>query len=689
MYRLGIDIGGTFTDLVLLDERTGELTREKVLTQQSDPAEAVVEGVQALLAGSGVSPGQITNAIHGTTLVSNTIIERKGAPTGLITTRGFRDALEIGREGRYDLYDLFLELPRPLVPRHLRLEVTERLDPLGEVLLPLDEGDVQKAVEHLRQEGVKAVAVCLLHAFRNPDHERRIKARIAETCPDVAISLSSEVVPEIREYERTSTTTANAYVQPVVSRYLSLLEGRLSDLGLGGRLYVILSDGGLATCQTASAFPVRLVESGPAGGVLAGLHYGQKSGAGGILTFDMGGTTAKTALIDGGEPRVVSQTEVARIYRFKKGSGLPLKVPVVEMIEIGAGGGSIARIDGMGLLKVGPDSAGAHPGPACYGFGGDAPTVTDADLVLGYLNPDYFLGGRMGLDVSRAREAILQGVAKPLNVSLDRAAWGIHQIVNEGMAGAARIHAVERGRDIRAYTLVATGGAGPVHACGVAERLNIRRVVFPVGAGVASSFGFLLAPVAFDFVHTHMGRLAELRIEEIASLYRGMEETGAATLREAGVPPDQVRFLRTADLRYAGQGSEVTCPIPPGDLPADFEAAFRAAFEDAYRRLYGRTCPGVPVEAVNWRLRATGPRPEVRALSAPPASGPALKDRRNVCFREAEGYVPCPVYNRYALGSGFELRGPAIIEERESTVVLPPSWSARVDDDGSLVAERI
>ncbi len=689
MYRLGIDIGGTFTDLVLLNERTGELTREKVLTQQSDPAEAVVEGVRALLSGSGVSADRITNAIHGTTLVANTIIERKGALTGLITTQGFRDALEIGREGRYDIYDLFLELPKPLVPRRLRLEVAERLDHLGGVLLPLDEEDVQRAVERLRQEGAQAVAVCLLHAFRNPDHERRIQARLAKACPDAAVSLSSEVVPEIREYERTSTTAANAYVQPVVSRYLSLLEARLPDLGLGGRLYVLLSDAGLATCQTARAFPVRLVESGPAGGVLAGLHYGQKGGAERLLTFDMGGTTAKTALVDGGEPTVAGQTEVARVYRFKKGSGLPLKVPVVEMIEIGAGGGSIARIDGLGLLKVGPDSAGAHPGPACYGFGGDAPTVTDADLALGYLNPDYFLGGRMRLSVERAREAIRRGVADPLYVPLDRAAWGIHQIVNEGMAGAARIHAVERGRDIRAYTLVATGGAGPVHACGVAERLGIRSIVFPIGAGVASSFGFLLAPVAFDFVRTHMGRLTELKIEEIASLYRDMEETGAATLRDAGVPPDRIRFLRAADLRYAGQGSEVTCPIPPGDLPADLVDAFRASFEDAYRRLYGRTCPGVPVEAVNWRLRATGPRPEAPSLFAPPSSGPALKGRRPVCFREEEGHVPCPVYDRYALSPGFDLRGPAVIEERESTVVLPPSWSGRVDDYGSLVAEKI
>ena len=629
------------------------------------------------------------NAIHGTTLVANTIIERNGALTGLITTKGFRDALEIGREGRYDIYDLFLELPKPLVPRHLRVEVTERLDPNGVVLIPLEEEDLRGAVDRLIQEGVKAVAVSLIHAFRNPEHEKRIKARLERIAPDLSVSISSEVVPEIREYERTSTTTANAYVQPVVSRYLNGLEDRLSELGLKGRLYVLLSDAGLATCETASAFPVRLVESGPAGGVLAGLHYGQQCGGEHIFTFDMGGTTAKTALIDRGEPLLVNQTEVARIYRFKKGSGLPLKVPVVEMIEIGAGGGSIARVDGMGLLKVGPNSAGAHPGPACYGFGGRDPTVTDADLALGYLNPDFFLGGRMGLHLDLAVDAIERVVAGPLNLPLKRAAWGIHQIVNEGMANAARIHAVERGRDVHAYTLVATGGAGPVHACGVAERLRMKTVVFPVGAGVASSFGFLLAPVAFDFVKSFLGRLNDLDVGVISGLYREMEETGRDTLIQAGVHPAEIRFLRTADLRYVGQGSEVRCPIPMGEVPLDFQKVYLTAFEDEYRRLYGRICPDVDVEAVTWRLRATGPKPDVHSPRVRVSeTGGAIKGYREVCFREEEGFISCPVYDRYEIPQGSELPAPAVVEERESTVLLLPGWNARMNEYGSLVAQK-
>ncbi len=689
MYRLGVDIGGTFTDLVLFDQRTGELIREKLLTPDTDLSEAVLEGVRSLLKKSGVSTDQILNAIHGTTLVANTIIERNGALTGLITTKGFRDALEIGREGRYDIYDLFLELPKPLVPRHLRVEVTERLDPNGVVLIPLEEEDLRGAVDRLIQEGVKAVAVSLIHAFRNPEHEKRIKARLERIQPDLSVSISSEVVPEIREYERTSTTTANAYVQPVVSRYLNGLEDRLSELGLKGRLYVLLSDAGLATCETASAFPVRLVESGPAGGVLAGLHYGQQCGGDHIFTFDMGGTTAKTALIDRGEPFLVNQTEVARIYRFKKGSGLPLKVPVVEMIEIGAGGGSIARVDGMGLLRVGPNSAGAHPGPACYGFGGGDPTVTDADLALGYLNPDFFLGGRMGLRLDLAVDAIERVVAGSLNLTLKRAAWGIHQIVNEGMANAARIHAVERGRDVHAYTLVATGGAGPVHACGVAERLRMKTVVFPVGAGVASSFGFLLAPVAFDFVKTFLGRLYDLDVGVISGLYREMEETGRDTLIQAGVKLGEIRFLRTADLRYVGQGSEVRCPIPPGEVPLDFQKVYQAAFEDEYRRLYGRICPDMDVEAVNWRLRATGPKPDVHSPGVRVSgSGGTIKGYREVCFREEEGFISCPVYDRYEIPQGSELPGPAVVEERESTVLLLPGWNARMNEYGSLVAQK-
>jgi N-methylhydantoinase A len=684
-YRAGVDIGGTFTDLLLLDEQSGEMIIGKILTTPGDPSTAVIQGLEALLAERQLEPATVSATIHGTTLITNAIIERKGAKTGLITTRGFRDALEIGREKRYDIYDIFLENPPPLVPRALRREVDERLDETGRVLTPLNRMEVFDVVRALVRDGVEALAVVLLHSFRNPTHERIVREVVESEFPGLAMSLSSDVMPEIREFERTSTTVANVYVKPIARRYLNKLRSEVQRLGFQSDLYIMLSNGGITTCETASDYPIRLIESGPAAGALAASFYSQLKGLGHVISFDMGGTTAKICVIDQGQPLVTTEFEVARMYRFKKGSGLPVKVPVIEMIEIGAGGGSIARIDELGLLKVGPDSAGADPGPACYGLGGGEPTVTDADLVLGYLDPNYFLGGKMRLDRTQAEEAIRQRVAKPLGVDLTRAAWGIHHVVNENMANAARIHLVERGRDQRRYSLIAFGGAGPVHAYRVAERLKLRQIICPPAAGVTSAFGFLVAPMAFDFVQTYLSTLCGIDFAHLNTIFAEMEGRGRALLRQAGVPEDVMTVTRSADMRYLHQGFEINVPVANGRLRADDIPCLQASFDREYERLYKRLNPAVDVEALNWRVIVAGPRPVITTQhtgdqSTPTrASGPTPTGERPAYFPETSGYTNCPVYDRYRLTPGAVLQGPAIIEERESTVVVGPGAGVEVD----------
>jgi len=691
-YRIGVDIGGTFTDLILVDEGGAVFQVGKVLTTPADPARAVEQGVKDLLAAAGAPAARVSHVVHGTTLFTNALIERKGARTALITTAGFRDALEIAREHRYDMYDLFMERPAPLVPRHRRHEVCERVLEDGTVVRPLDAGETGRVIDALRAEGVEAVAVCLLHSYRNPAHERAVGELVRARAPEMACSLSCQVVPEIREYERASTTVANVYVQGLAGRYLTRLRERLEDLGIAGRLFVMQSNGGVCAVETACRFPIRLVESGPAAGALAAAHYGRLAGRPDLLSFDMGGTTAKACLIENGEPLIASDFEVARIYRFKRGSGLPIKVPVIEMIEIGAGGGSVARVDRLGLLTVGPDSAGAEPGPASYGQGGAEPTVTDADLVLGYLDPDFFLGGRMRLDREAALRAIADRVAKPLDMDPVRAAWGIHQVVNENMASAARIHAVERGKDVRRFPLFAFGGAGPVHACRVAGILRCAAVVCPLGAGVTSAVGFLAAPLVFDFVRTLHEKLEAMDWTPVNAALREMEEEGRGILSQT-VPADQVTFRRWGDMRYRLQGHEIRVPLPGGPLGPESEPAIRRAFEAAYAAIYGRTAPGVPIDVVSWRVAAHGPRP---ALHLPTAAGVgmgaagaagALKGRRPAYMPEAAGFVEAPVYDRYRLAPGDTIGGPAIVEERESTVVMVPRGRARVDDCLNLIID--
>ncbi len=619
--------------------------------------------------------------------MTNALIERKGAPTALLTTLGFRDAVEIGREHRYELYDLNLELPKPLVPRHLRFDVPERIAADGSVLQPLDEDFVRRLVAELRDKGVKAIGISYLNSYRNPAHERRTGEIVAEVAPQIRVSLSSEVVAEIREFQRTSTTLANVYVQERVSDYLAQLEARLKAIGFSGSFFVMLSSGGIATRDTASRFPVRLLESGPAAGALAAAQAGMLSGHRDLLSFDMGGTTAKLCVIEDGRPLKTHEFEVDRVYRFRKGSGLPVRIPVIDMIEIGAGGGSMARIDSLGLLKVGPESSGADPGPVCYGQGGTEPTVTDADLILGYLDARYFLGGKMQLDVDAARNA-LGRFGRRLGMTVEQVAWGIHQIVNENMANAARAHLGERGKDPRRLPMYAFGGAGPVHGYGVAEILRLPALISPVGAGVGSTFGLLAAPLAFDFVRSAYSRLDELDWQFANSLLNEMAAEGRKVLESSGLSEEDISYQRTADMRYVGQGHEVSVSLPDGTLGVKHLETVIATFENTYQALYGRKGPDVPLEIINWRVVARGPQPQLnmKLQRESTKAGNAIKGARPAYF-SARGYSETQVYDRYALKPGMTFAGPAIVEERESTLIIGARGRARVDERLQIVVE--
>jgi N-methylhydantoinase A len=680
--RAGVDIGGTFTDLCVVDGAR-VIAVGKTLTTPHDPSLAVETVLAETLDNLGASFNDLQRVVHGTTLVTNAIIERRGSPTALLATQGFRDAVEIGRERRYELYDLMVELPKPLVPRHLRFDVPERILAGGDVAHPLDEEHVEQLARELDESGVEAVAVSFLHSFTNPDHERRARDAILRTVPKMRVSMSSEVVPELRDYERTSTTIANVYVQALVDRYLSDLRDRLIQKGFEGRLYLMLSSGGVATVETAARFPIRLLESGPAAGALAAAAYGRASRHRDLISFDMGGTTAKLCVVEDGTPLVADEFEVDRVYRLKRGSGLPVKLPVVDMIEIGVGGGSIAGVDSLGLLKVGPRSAGADPGPVCYGLGGTEPTVTDADLVLGYLDPGYFLGGKMQLDADGARAAVQSKLAEPLGLSIEEAAWGVHQVVNENMANAARVHAVERGLDPTALPLFAFGGAGPVHAVGVAAALGSPSVIAPVGAGVMSALGFLTAPLAFDFVHSWRCPLDDVDWDRVNGFVGEMEDEGTALLTDSGLEAEDISHVRYADLRYVGQGHEVRIALPDGALGPDSDLVAR--FEREYERLYGRGGPDVGVEAINWRVVSSGPAPalELTATNEEPA-GEAQRASRRAYFPALGGFVDTPVYDRYALTPGTRFSGPAIVEERESTLVVGPGQAVEVAEDLSI-----
>ena len=686
-FSLGVDIGGTFTDFALMDAVSGEVHAAKVLTNYKDLAQAVLDGVRQLAARIPGSRAAIERVIHGTTLATNALIQRKGGKTALLVTRGFRDVLELGRESRFDIYDINIELPAALVPRKHVFEIDERIDYTGEVALPLVVEQAAKVIGQIQAQGMDAVAVCFLHAFKNPVHERAIAALIERALPRVPISLSSDVMPDIREYERASTTAANAYVQPAIRGYLDRLAQGLKSEGVAAPLSIMTSDGGIVSCETANRYPVRLIESGPAGGAMASAFFAAETGIAKAIALDMGGTTAKVCVIDDGKPEQSTEFEVDRVFRFAKGSGLPLKIPVIEMIEIGAGGGSIAGVSKLGLLKVGPGSAGSEPGPACYGLGGDAPTVTDADLFLGYLDPKYFLGGQMALDREAAARAIEKHVAAPLGIPALRAAWGVHEIVNENMARAAKVHCLERGKDPREYTLIAYGGAGPVHAYRVAKILGIKSVFYPLRAGVMSAFGFLVTAPSFEMIRADFSPVESADSARITTFLREMEAAGKALVATCGVAVSKLTTVIEANMRFAGQSFELSVPLKGTPGPRELTGA-KQRFFDLYKARYHRLTRDVPVEIVSWRVIVKGPTPAVKINPTRDDAGghklKALKGHRKVYMPEAGKFVNCAIYDRYSLAEGVKLKGPAVIEEHESTVVVGPDAAVEVDRNCNL-----
>ena len=693
-YALGIDIGGTFTDLVLHDPDGGVVLSHKELTTPEDPAIGTLAGLRALFAqagsaaeGSGrLDPARILRIVHATTLFTNALIERRGAVTGLLTTQGFRDVLEIARERKYELYDIFLTLPAPLVPRHLRREVPERTAPDGGEVLPLDEAVLLAEARALVDAGATSLAVVLLHSYANPAHERQAGALLRETFPGIAICLSSDIAPEIREYERSSTTVANAYIAPLAERYLHRLGEGLRSLGIGADLSLMLSNGGLTHLGEALSRPIEMLESGPAAGALAAAFFGGRSAMHHVLAFDMGGTTAKLSVVEDGVPVVAHAFEAARERRFVEGSGLPINISTVELIEIGAGGGSIASLDELGLLKVGPRSAGSRPGPACYGRGGSDPTVTDANLLLGYLEPASFAGGTMRLDVAAAERA-MAGLASRAGLSVMQLAWGVHDLVNETMAGAARMHVAERGVDPRRFALLTTGGGGPLHGCAVARKLGLSTLICPPSAGVASALGLLVAPARVDRVASVPRPLAGIDWQELESRFRALEADAVATIAGTGVDPAAAIVTRQAEMRYAGQGFEVLVGLASESFGTGADAELLQRFEAEYGRVFGRIPPRGEAEFVNIRvsvqaaLRAgvlpgTQPGGELQAASR--GTRPAWI---------GGGFVETPVYVRAALGAGLRIIGPALVEEPGATLLLPRGSEARVEGNGNIRVE--
>ena len=683
-YRLGCDIGGTFTDFVLVNDESGEFYINKCLTTPKDPSDAVEEGIRELLERVPGFVKRVDEFIHGTTLVINAIIERKGAKTALITTKGFRDILELGREIRYDAYDIFSEYPKPLVPRSLRAEVSERITADGRVIVQLEPAEVKSVLKGLRQSGIESLAICLIHSYENPVHEIQIKEIVNREAPELSLSISYEVLPQIREYERSCTTATNAYVKPITGKYLTKLSARLQSLGFTGKLFIMLSSGGITSVETAREYPVRIIESGPTAAVIASQHYGKMFQIKDMFCFDMGGTTAKSCLIQKGQAGVVSTFEVGRIQRFKKGSGLPIQVPVVDLMEIGAGGGSIARMSKMGLLQVGPESAGADPGPACYDRGGTDPTVTDADLVLGYLDPNYFLGGSMPLSRSASEKAIEAQVAKPLGTSLIEAAFGIHDLINETMAAAAKTHIAEKGGNPKIVTISAFGGAGPVHAYGLAKKIGAPRILVPPLAGVGSALGFFTAPVAFDLSRSHRVSLEDADFKQIELLFNELEKEGAAVLQETG-KNQKIIVERTLMMRFVGQGAETDLAIENKSFDRWKKEQIRKLFDDVYQKLYGRTYAETPVEFVTFKVRASLPQ---RPFQIPPlkntgkTKADCIKGQRQAFSMIKKEYIPFTVYDRFKLFPGATLSGPAIIEEKESTIVMGEDARASVDEYG-------
>jgi len=686
-WRLAVDIGGTFTDVVLVDAASGRVVVDKTLTTPSAPLDGVRSGVRQLLAKAGVQPAEIVAPIvHATTLITNALIEGKIGRAGMVTTTGFGDTLLIRDEHRYDMYDLQIEFPEPPVPRDRIVELSERTDPQGRVVETPSPEALAAITEDLRAQGVEAVGICLINAYANPANERLVADHLRREL-GVPVCCSAEISPQIREYPRMITTACNAATMPVIGPYLDELQKWLASEGFGSSVLMMLSNGGVVSADDAARAPIRLVESGPAAGALAGSWFARRLGEDRLMCFDMGGTTAKSCLIVDGEPELTNTFEVARIYRFKKGSGFPVSVPSVDLVEIGAGGGSLARVDELGLMKVGPESAGADPGPACYGRGGTRPAVTDADLALGMLDAEYFLGGDMHLDLA-ANEAALAAVAERLGLTVSDTAAGVHELVNQNMAAASRMHAVEQGADLRGVTLLAFGGAGPIHACGVAEMLEAPRVVYPVNASVLSAFGTLVTPVRIDLARSMVRPLASLDPTERDRLLDELREEGRRVLAAAGVPAERIRFRYGIDSRYVGQGNEITVWVGEGESWPATDDEVTTRFEADYRRIYGLTIPDVGVEAVTWRLSAYADADPVEPVAVVASTPGSPRTHRSVRFSRNQDAIDTPVYRREDLGVGQQIDGPVIVEERETTAVIRPGWVVTVAHDGSLIAQR-
>ncbi len=686
--KLAIDIGGTFTDVVL-ESSDGSRTTTKLLTTHSHPGEAVLDGIDEVMQRAGSAPADINLIIHGTTLATNALIERTGAKTALLTTAGHRDALEMAHEDRFEQYDINIDRPRPLVPRYLRLPIHERLDCNGEVLRVLDEASVKATLPILDEHEVESVAIGYLHAFVNAEHEERTAELLRAARPELSITLAAEVCPEIREFERLSTACANAYVRPLMSRYLERLSGELIERGYECPFLLMTSGGGLTTLETATRFPIRLVESGPAGGAILAQHVARETGLERLLSFDMGGTTAKLCLIDDYEPLSSRSFEVDRVYRFKKGSGLPVRIPVIEMVEIGAGGGSIASIDKLGRIQVGPESAGSEPGPAAYARGGTRPTVTDADVHLGRIVAERFAGGTLRLDNDAATTAIEQGISARLDLSAELGAFAVSEVVDENMAAAARTHAAEFGMDLGQRDMIAFGGAAPLHAARLGEKLGVRRIVVPTEAGVGSAVGFLLAPVAYEVVRSRRQRLSALQPDIINSLMRDMHDEALAVVTQGSNASGLIE-TRHAYMRYVGQGHEIAVSLPNEKYDDGHAPTFLQAFEAAYTHLYGRTIDGIDVEVLSWALTISEPRdttvPKAQALTKQAAT--AQRGTQSVFDPATAAQVEAPVFLREQLVPGDQISGPALITEDQTTTVLTSSYDATIDARGYIVMTR-
>jgi N-methylhydantoinase A len=686
-YSLGIDIGGTFTDIVIYGHHDARVFSHKELTTPDEPTDGAIRGIRTLLEREGICSKQVVRVVHATTLFTNALIERRGVPTGLITTEGFRDTLEMRREFKYDLYDLFLELPRPLIPREVRLEARERIRVDGAIDTPLDEQSVLEAARQLVDRGIRSVAIVFLHAHANPVHERRARDLVEQAFPDLYVSISSEVSPQIREYERTSTTAANAYVRPIADRYLESLEDRLKALDIHCPLLMMLSNGGLAHIGEARKFPVQLLESGPAAGAIAAAYFSKRSHMADVLAFDMGGTTAKLAIVESNTPILAHSFEAGREKRFAAGSGLPVNIATVELIEIGAGGGSIAHLDSMKLLKVGPKSASSKPGPACYQRGGTEPTVTDANLLLGHLDPDTFAGGTMQLSTAAAQTAV-RSVSGVIGMGLQQASDGVLSIVNENMAAAARVHVAERGFDAHKFALLVTGGGGPLHGCDLARRLGIGRLICPPGAGVASALGLLIAPARVDRAVTLARELDAVSVDELEGKFQKLEADAAKVMHVTLVDGGDFGYERSADIRFVGQGFELLTRLPDGPYTPETPGQIREAFAAAYGRVFGQVPPVHHIELMNLRVAAIERRADRPLnLEGGKQAWKQSSKERMVWIASEDAWRPAPILAREAMQEGGSVAGPAVIEDASSTLIIPSGAIATLDSAGNLLVD--